>query len=86
MNYVKIKAHSPHIKLSLFVKESDTCKVLTAIREKHMKTPAISSYCPYMGYTNENFLSVSMKRVKLDNNKRKLLQPIVERSLQAISN
>lgn len=87
MNYVKIKANSPHIKLSLFVKESDTCKVLKAIQAKHMNTAASGNqkYCPYKGWIDENFLSVSMKRVTLDNNKSRLLKPIVERSLSLIT-
>lgn len=88
MNYVKITAKSPFINVSLFVKESDCGKVLKGLQAMHMKNPVSQNdqYCPYKGWVNENFLSVKMRKVRI-NNKRisSVLQPIIEQSLAKIA-
>ena len=86
-NYVKIKANSPCITYSLFVKESDTSKVLLAIREKHMQTREYSgdNYSYYGGWKDNNHLTVSMRRVILPKNKSSLVAHVVKKSLEILN-
>lgn len=84
MNYVKIKAKSPSINLSLFVPEKETGKVLKAIQAKHLDESAMageSSYKLFGGtwqWVDNNHLSVSMRRVRINDQKARQLKNILQ--------
>ncbi len=86
MNYVKIIAKSPYLDYKLFVKENQTGKVLNRLQELHSNTPASNgrNYDAYKGWLNDNFLSVTMRRVIVPNKKADM-KTVIERSLKQIN-
>jgi hypothetical protein len=84
MNFVKVRATSPHINLNLFVPEKEIGKTLKDILEIHGKTPMDmqDEYRDFPGlshFVNKNFLSVTMRRVRIEDKKaRKLKQTLAK--------
>jgi len=83
MNFVKVRATSPHINLNLFVPEKEIGKTLKEIHDIHGKTPMDmqDEYNGFLGlsrFVNKNFLSVTMRRVRIEDKKaRKLKQRLL---------
>lgn len=79
MNFVKVKATSPHINLNLFVPEREIGKTLKQIHDIHGKTP-MDMQDEYKGFAgmsrlvNKNFLSVTMRRVIINDGKARKLK------------
>jgi hypothetical protein len=70
MNYVKINANVAGQKVKLFIRESDTYKVLKGLTLQHgNKEYSVSS------------LSVDMRKVSIPDRKRGLIKPLVEKSM-----
>ena len=75
MNFIKVKAKSNYIDLSLFVKEADSYNILQLIREIHCYTkPGALDYSPYRGSYQKpaNDLCVTIRRVRIANNKARI--------------
>jgi len=78
-NFVKLKASSPHINISLFVPEKEIGKKLKEIQDIHGKTPMDmqDQYKDFPGlshWVNKNFLSVTMRRVRIADQKARRLK------------
>jgi len=78
-NFVKIQAQSPNFLIKLFIPERETGKVLKAIQEKHSQYPADmqDEYKDVPGlssWVNKNFLSVTMRRVRITDQKARRLK------------
>lgn len=72
-SYVKLTGSIGGEPVKLFIKEKDVCKVLEKLTKGQSDKPQFQST-----------ISITMKKIRIPNVKKNILQPIIERSLQAV--
>lgn len=73
-NYVKVLVAFNGTITSLFVKENNTYEMLKALRDKHSEK----------SFYNVSTLSVSMRKVRIENRRAQALPQIIENSFKKV--